>query len=256
MIDSHAHINHPMLACDFNNVVRRAIDAKIRAIINVGYDLQSSKLAVEQAKLKNGFIWASVGIHPHNANTLTDNVLEQLHELALSDAVVAVGEIGLDFYRMISSRDEQLKAFEAQLELACKIKKPVIIHMRNSHEDVLTILKRYSDTLSGILAHCFDSDINMALKFVELGCHIGIAGNVTYKGAEKLREVVRSIPVGKLLTETDSPYLSPIPHRGKRNEPANLVHIVECVAILLSMSPHEVAEITVNNAKSFFRLQQ
>jgi TatD DNase family protein len=254
MVDSHAHLNHPAIRNDIKAVLERAVRQGVQAIINVGYDLSSSEVAVEQATNFNGFVWASVGIHPHNATSLTKEALARLRELASKDVVVAVGEIGLDFYRNLSPEHEQLKAFEAQLELACEVKKPVVIHMRNSASQVVSVMNNYRGLLKGFVAHCFSGDEALVAEFVELGFHIGMAGNITFKSSNELRRVVRSIPLDRLLTETDSPYLAPVPHRGKRNEPAYLVYVVEAIATALGMPSEDVADVTARNAISLFNL--
>lgn len=252
MIDTHAHLNHPMFYDDFMDVVKRSTDCGVQAIINVGYDLPSSDLAIKQAEEFNGLLWASVGIHPHHASSLTSQTVARLREIAKHSLVVAIGESGLDFYRNLSPRDAQIKAFEMQIELACELGKPLIMHMRNSTEDAVRILSRYSKCLVGVVAHCFSGNEQLAMKLIELGCHIGIAGNITYKGAENLRSALRSIPINRLLLETDSPYLAPMPHRGKRNEPSHLRHIAECVSALLNMTLDDLVGVTTQNAIKLF----
>ncbi|MFA4015146.1 MAG: hypothetical protein RUDDFDWM_000219 [Candidatus Fervidibacterota bacterium] len=255
MVDSHAHLNHPAIRGDLEAVLERATERGVQAIINVGYDLSSSEVAVEQAVRFKGFVWASVGIHPHNATSLTKEALARLKELALNDVVVAVGETGLDFYRNLSPKHEQFKAFEAQLELACEVKKPVIIHMRNSASEVLNVVSNYKGLLKGLVAHCFSGDEAIATEFVELGFHIGVAGNITFKSSGELQKVIRSIPLDRLLAETDSPYLAPVPHRGKRNEPAYLMHVVESIATALGMPTKDIADVTARNAVLLFNLR-
>lgn len=254
MIDTHAHLNHPMFSDDFMDVVKRSIDCGVRAIINVGYDLPSSNLAVEQAKEFGGLLWAGVGIHPHHASSLTSQTVAKLREIAMCNFVVAIGECGLDFYRNLSPRDAQVKAFETQIELACELKKPLIMHMRNSAEETVRILSQYAKCLTGVVAHCFSGDEQLAMKLIELGCHIGIAGNITYRGAESLRRALRSVPIDRLLLETDSPYLAPTPHRGKRNEPSYLRHIAECVSGLLNVTLDDLVRVTTQNAIKLFNL--
>ncbi|MCS7252821.1 MAG: TatD family hydrolase [Armatimonadota bacterium] len=254
MIDTHAHLNHPMFYSDFPEVIKRSSDLGLQAIINIGYDLHSSELAIKQALAFSGFIWASVGIHPHHASSFTKGIFERLYELAAHYSVVAIGESGLDFYRNLSPKDAQLSAFEAQIEIACELGKPLIVHMRNASEDTIRILNRYTNRLRGVVVHCFDGNEQLAMRLIEIGCHIGIAGNVTYKGAESLRCVARSIPIDRLLLETDSPYLAPVPHRGKRNEPSYLKHVAERIAVLREVTMDELIGATVRNAVNLFKL--
>lgn len=224
-------------------------------MVNVGYDLETSQLAVEQASMANNVVRASVGIHPHNALSFNEAALNRLRQLASDRFVVAIGETGLDFHRELSPREAQLVAFEGQLELACEVGKPVIVHIRKAFEEAYAILRRYSERLVGIVAHCFGGDKSTAFKFVDMGAYIGIAGNVTYRGANELHEVARSVPIERLLVETDAPYLAPIPHRGKRNEPSYLAHVIERVSELRQMTSEEVAQVTSKNAMSVFRMR-
>ncbi|MFA4028782.1 MAG: hypothetical protein GDYSWBUE_000846 [Candidatus Fervidibacterota bacterium] len=254
MIDTHAHLNHPVFHDDFREVIKRSIDCGVRAVINVGYDLHSSELAVKQAAEFDGLLWASVGIHPHYASSLTNEMSKRLRELAMHELVVAIGETGLDFYRNLSPKDVQLKAFEAQIEIACELEKPLIMHMRDSAEDAVRILSQCAKCLIGVVAHCFSGDEQLAMRLIELGCHIGIAGNITYRSANSLRDALRSMPIDRLLLETDSPYLAPIPHRGKRNEPSNLKHIAEHIATMRSISLDELVIATTQNAIRVFNL--
>jgi TatD DNase family protein len=240
-------------------------------MINVGADLASSQAAVALAEAYPQ-IHAAVGVHPHDAKTLTGEVLEELEALAGHPRVVAVGEIGLDFYRDLSPRDQQRQAFQQQLALASEVGKPVIIHDREAHAEVMAILRHWacpevppeldegrsrrvesSPKPRGVL-HCFSGSLAMAQEAIELGFYISVAGPVTFENARRLRELVRQLPLEKLLVETDCPYLTPHPHRGKRNEPAYVKFVAQEIARVKGLSLEEVACITSDNAQALFAL--
>jgi len=203
-------------------------------------------------------------MHPHDAKTVTGEMLEELGALAGHPKVVAIGEIGLDFYRDLSPRDKQRQAFKQQLALASKAGKPVIIHDRQAHEEVMAILRHWIKGVhqpsvtnhkpAGVL-HCCSGDLAMAQEAIELGFYISIAGPVTFKNARRLHELVRRLPLKKLLVETDCPYLTPHPHRGKRNEPAYVKLVAQEVARIKGLSLEEVARITSDNAQALFALK-
>lgn len=222
-----------------------------RAIV-VGYDLASSESALQIAAQLDG-CWASVGIHPHDAAQCDENALRRLQRLAAQPAVVAVGEIGLDYYRDFSPQEAQWRAFEVQLQLASQLQLPVIIHCRDAYDDLLNMLSRYS--LRGVL-HCFSGEPRHAQRAVEMGWYLGVGGIVTFKNARTLREVVQRTPLENLLLETDSPYLAPAPHRGKRNEPAYIPLVAQMVASLKNVSLQELAAATTRNADRLFSLEE
>jgi TatD DNase family protein len=256
LIDTHTHLDFPQFDDDRERVIERAANAGVRAIVDVGTDLASSQAAVALAEAYSQ-VYAAVGVHPHDAKTLTEEMLEELRALASHPKVVAVGEIGLDFYRDLSPRDKQRRAFQQQLALAREIGKPVIIHDREAHTEVMDILRHWvegSHKSVGVL-HCFSGDLVMAQEAIELGFYISIAGPVTFKNARRLRELVRQLPLEKLLVETDCPYLTPQPHRGKRNEPAYVKLVAQEVARIKELSLEEVARITSDNAQALFALR-
>jgi TatD DNase family protein len=257
LTDTHTHLDFPQFNDDRERVIERASTADVKAIINVGADLASSRAAVALAEAYSQ-VYAAVGVHPHDAKTLTKEVLEELRALASHTKVVAIGEIGLDFYRDLSPRDKQRQAFQQQLALAREVGKPVIIHDREAHEAVMAILRHWvegSHESVGVL-HCFSGDLAMAQEAIELGFYISIASPVTFKNARRLRELVRQLPLEKLLIETDCPYLAPHPHRGKRNEPAYVRLVAEEVARVKMTSLEEVASITTFNALNLFALAE
>ena len=263
LTDTHTHLDFPQFDGDRERVIERAATAGVRAIVNVGTDLASSRAAVALAEACPQ-IYAAVGVHPHDAKTLTGNMLEELRALALHPKVVAIGEIGLDFFRDLSPRDKQRQAFQQQLALASEAGKPVIVHDRDAHSEVMAILRHWacpersrraeSDHRPLGVLHCFSGDLAMAQEAIELGFYISIAGPVTFKNARSLRELVRQLPLEKLLVETDCPYLTPHPHRGKRNEPAYVKLVAQEVARAKGLSLEEVARITSDNAQALFAL--
>ena len=264
LTDTHAHLNSPRFKSDRERVIERAAAAGVKAIINVGASLASSQAAVALAEAYPQ-IYAAVGVHPHDAKTVTKEVLEELRALASRPKVVAIGEIGLDFFRDLSPRDKQRQAFQQQLALASEAGKPIIVHDRDAHSEIMAILRRWacpersrraesSPEPAGVL-HCFSGDLAMAQEAIELGFYISIAGPVTFKNARRLHELVRQLPLQKLLVETDCPYLTPHPHRGKRNEPAYVKLVAQEVARAKGLSLEEVARITSDNAQALFALK-
>jgi len=257
LTDSHAHLNHPEFADDLPAVLRRARDAGVSAIINVGFDEHSSRRAVEMAE-RHQDLWAAVGVHPHDAKTLTPALLDTFRRLAAHPKVVAIGEIGLDFYRDLSPRDVQLEAFRAQIDLAKKCGLPIIVHDRDAHEAVFETIRDNGGDVRGVM-HCFSGDWPFAQRCIEqLGLHIGIAGPVTFgkknpAGAPgSLGEVAKLMPLERLLIETDCPWLAPQPRRGKRNEPAFVVYVAEQVARLRGVSTASVADAATANLDALF----
>jgi TatD DNase family protein len=218
--------------------------------VNIGTNLASSRASVALAE-QYDFIYATVGIHPHDAKTVNQDDLEELRILAHHPKVVAIGEIGLDYYRDYSPRPAQRQAFRDQLALASALGRPVVIHSRDAHDEVLAALQDWEGT--GVL-HTYAAgpkhlDAVMAMDF-----YIGISGPVTYSGAERLRDVAQAVPLDRLLLETDCPYLTPEPHRGKRNEPAYVKYVVEAVAQTRDTSPERIASATTKNTRRLFGL--
>jgi TatD DNase family protein len=259
LIDSHAHINLSNFDKDREQVLARARQGGVRALINVGIDLESSRAALEIAKNHDG-VFSTVGFHPHQASEMGEDELKTLAELAQDEKVVAVGEIGLDFYRNLSPRKSQEEAFRRQLDLAVELRLPVVVHCRQAHREVFDILSGWvKSTLSagrlrrGVI-HCFSGDIELAQRYIEIGFYISLAGSVTYPSAGELVQVAREIPLNKLLLETDSPFLAPQAYRGKRNEPAYVALIAEKVAQVRGVPREVVARAAAKNTISLFRL--
>jgi len=251
LVDSHAHLSFPQFDADREEVIRRARQAGVAAIIEVGADLESSRAAVALAE-QYEWIYATVGIHPHDAATLTSAVLAELRALANHPKVVAIGEIGLDYYRMLSPREAQLRAFEAQLALAAEGQQrpmPVVIHCREALDEVLAMLRGWKGT--GVV-HSYSGGPGRLDEVLALGFSIGLSGPVTFPKSERLRAVAAAVPLERLLVETDCPYLTPEPHRGSRNEPAYVRHVVEAVARARGLDVEAVAGASADNARRLF----
>ena len=250
MIDSHAHLNHPKFARDREQVVERARAAGVDSMVVVGYDLESSETAIKLSEA-DPCLWAAVGLHPHDARLPDDAMLARLRELARHPRVVAIGEIGLDFYRDLSPREQQRDAFRRLIALSQELRLPLIVHDREAHDEVLEILR--SEGASEVVLHCFSADAAIAEQAVALGYYLGIAGPVSYENARKPVEVVAQAPLGRLLLETDCPYLPPLPHRrSERNEPAWLVDIAQRVAEIRGLPVDTVAQVTTANVQKAF----
>lgn len=244
-VDTHCHLD--AIDEEAGAIVRRALAAGVDAIVTVGTDVATSTASVELAGQFDQ-VWAAVGIHPHEAGTFTLNSLAEIRALASRPKVVAIGEIGLDFYRDLSPRDSQIEAFRSQLELAAQCDLPVVIHVRDSFDEVIEVLGEVSPDVRAVF-HCFSGGAVQAQRALELGAYISFAGNVSYPKAESLREAARATPLDRILVETDSPYLSPVPHRGKRNEPAFVKWTGVALADALGIPVEQLAEATSKNAR-------
>ena len=253
LADSHAHLDFPDFDKDRETVIQRAGTAGVKLIINVGCDLVSSRKAV---KLAAGYpsVYAAVGIHPHDAAAAPADYLEQLAELAAAPKVVALGEMGLDFYRDRSPRPIQKKVLREQLDLARRLAMPVIIHDRDAHSELLAVLKKDGLSPAGGVMHCFSGDPDLAREVLALGLYISIAGPVTYPRNKVLRAVAAAVPLGKLLLETDAPFLTPAPWRGQRNEPARIASTADMVAAQRGCAVEELGAACLANTRRLFSL--
>ncbi len=251
MIDTHAHLNDPKFADDLSDVLARAKNAGVERIIVCGYDLPSSHAAVEMAE-RYECIYASVGIHPHDASNFNNDTLAELKELSRHRRVIAIGETGLDFHYNFSPRKAQFEAFRAQVILAGEQSLPLIVHSRESNIETFKELCETTANIYGCVFHCFSGDEEFARKVLSMGFYIGVGGPITYKNSEKLRRVVEICPPDRLLVETDCPYLAPVPYRGKRNEPAYVRYVLEEAARLKGITFGELEKITTTNAHSLF----
>lgn len=249
--DTHAHLDDPRYAKDFQGVIERIQLAGISRVTNVGFDLASSERSVKLAQ-DYDFIYAAIGVHPHDAEGATDETWAKLMLLAKQPKVIAWGEIGLDYYRDLSPRSIQKEVFIQQIKLANQAGLPIVIHNRDAHQDCLEIVKAYPPENGGVF-HCFSGSWEMAKVLLNLGFYLSFAGPVTYKNARHTVEVASQIPMDRILVETDSPYLTPEPRRGKRNEPTYVREIVTKIAELRNLSFEEVASQTMRNAEVIFR---
>lgn len=256
LIDTHTHLATPAFSDDLEAVYERAFAAGVTKQIAIGASdgLASNEAAWRLAQQRPS-TYATLGIHPHEAALFSDTVAQQLVDWAKAEAKVrAWGEIGLDYHYMHSEKTVQIKAFEAQLEIACQLQLPVVIHTREAETDTLRILQAWHARLPAIDVHCFTGTQDFAAALKPLGCFMGVGGILTFKAAEALRQTVADFPLEKMLLETDCPYLAPLPHRGKRNEPGFLPGIAQKLADVKGLSLAEIARITHQNAVSFFGL--
>ncbi len=255
VVDTHCHLDMDVYHDDIDVVIERAIKHRVKHIISIGIDLESSKKAIQLAK-KHNCISATIGVHPHDVDNISSTTYDILGELADThrEHIVGYGEIGLDYFKEYSSVDNQLHHFKNQLALARNLRLPVVIHDREAHDDTLNILKDSGAEKIGGVMHCFSGDIHLANKVLDLGFYISIPGVVTFKNAAALQEVARTVPLESLLVETDGPFLSPVPLRGKRNEPVNVLYTAAYIAELRDISLDELARQTTHNAKKLFNL--
>lgn len=254
-IDTHAHLTFPAFDDDRDEVVRRAHAAGVDCVITVGsgQGITGNDAAVELAS-RESRIFAAVGIHPHDAKQCGADNLCRLAQLLSHERVVAVGETGLDFHYRHSSPEDQRACFRSQLELAQRHDKPVVIHDREAHDDVWSVIEEVGMPRRGGVFHCFSGDAGFARKAVEQGFFISFSGIVTFPNAHALRGAAAAVPLERMLIETDCPYLSPQAYRGKRNEPAYVVHTARAIADVKDIGLHDVARVTSLNARRLFNL--
>ncbi len=249
LFDTHAHLHFPDFAEDLPQVLERARASGVRRVLTIGTDVESSRAAVALAA-REPDVWASVGIHPHDAAGASTEALDEIARLARAPRVVAVGEIGLDWFRDLSPRETQEVAFRRQLELARDAARPVLVHCREAHDEVLQILGETWAPDRGGIMHCFSGDIAIARRCLDLGFLVSLAGPVTYRNARALPEVARWMPGDRLVIETDCPYLPPQAHRGRRNEPAYLALTAAHVADLRGEPLPTLAARLTGNARA------
>jgi len=257
IVDTHAHLDADAFDEDRNEVIARAVDAGVSTIINVGVNLESSKRAVRLAE-EHPEVLAAVGFHPHQADTMKKADIARIGEVAKYPRVVAIGEIGLDFYRNYSPREAQFQALKWQLELALEMDLPVVIHSRQAEKEMLEVLvdwvKRRKDSIrkSPGVIHCFSGDTAIAEQYLKMGFYLALGAYIGYPTSVGAYDVIRSIPQDRLMVETDCPFLAPQSHRGKRNEPAYLPQTVELLAGIRGVPAETVAKETTENAKRLF----
>lgn len=249
LIDVHAHLDDEAFDADRDEVIQKIKEAGM-VVVNAGSDLKTSEFSVEMAQ-KYDFIYVCVGVHPHEAAKAPEDYLETLRQMAKYEKVVAMGEIGLDYYYDFCDKDTQKKVFAEQLALAKELDLPVVVHDREAHQDTLKILQE-----SGIkkgLMHCYSGSYELAGEFMKLGFYFSFGGTITFKNAKRPKEVVSKLPLDKILLETDCPYLTPEPYRGKRNDPTTIEIIAQALANLRGISKEEVEKITTANAQRLFK---
>jgi len=254
LFDTHAHLHFPEFAGDLDAVLERARAAGIVGMVTIGTDRETNPAAVALAE-RLPDVYATVGIHPHDAAEATEADFEALESLARSSAkVVAIGEMGLDFFRDLSPRDIQERVFRRQLGLARRLGRPVVVHCRDAHAEALAVLAEEKVGEMGGVMHCFSADVEVAKRCLDLGLLISIAGPVTYKNARSLPDVARFVPEDRLVVETDCPFLPPHPHRGQRNEPAYIALTAARVAELRGADLDSLGATTTRNAARLFKL--
>jgi len=251
LFDTHVHLNAEQFEEDLTEVITRAKEAGVANMIVVGFDRPTITKAMELVETYD-FLYAAVGWHPVDAIDMTDADLEWIESLAAHPKVVAIGEMGLDYYWDKSPKEIQMEVFRKQIRLARRVKLPIIIHNREATADIITILREEEASLVGGIMHCFSGSVETAKECLEMNFYISLGGPVTFKNAKKPKEVAAEVPLDRLLIETDCPYLAPHPFRGKRNEPAYVKLVAEQIASIKQVSVEEVAHITTENAKKLF----
>lgn len=248
--ESHAHYDDKRFREDREKLLEELLPASgVNHVINIGCDVKSSEMSIRLAD-RYDYIYAAVGVHPHELYDMSSQTIAKLKKLSEHPKVVAIGEIGLDYYYDTHPRELQRFWFRQQLRLAEEVNKPVIIHSREASQETFDIIQSTNVRRGSI--HCYSGSAQMAQDYVKMGFHIGVGGVVTFSNAKKLVETVEAIPIESILIETDCPYLAPNPNRGKRNDSTNLKYIVEKIAEIKNMTPEDVAKITESNAKSLF----
>lgn len=251
--DSHAHYNDSRFDEDREQIINSLKENNVSYVVNIGADMKSSFESIELAE-KYDFIYATVGVHPHDAQNVTEKDLQKIEEMLNHKKVVGLGEIGLDYHYNYSPKDIQIQIFKKQLKICENVTKPVIIHSREACQDVFNIIKE-SNVRNGVI-HAYSGSLELAKEYIKMGYYIGVGGVVTFKNAKKLVDVVKNIPLESILIETDAPYLTPEPFRGTKNNSKYLKQVVEKIAEIKEISTNEVEEITFKNAVEFFKIKK
>ena len=251
LFDTHAHMNDPAFDQDREEMILSLKEKGTGFVMNVGCCLESSKDCIALAEAYP-FVYASVGSHPDSADEVNEEVIENYRRMAQHEKVLAIGEIGLDYYYETVPREIQQKAFRMQMELAKELNMPVIVHERNAHDDGMRIVKEFKG-VTGVF-HCYSGSAEMARQLVNMGWYIGFTGVLTFKNARKAVETAASIPLDRIVLETDCPYMAPEPFRGKRNDPSYLYRMAEQLAQIRGITPEEAAAITTENGKRLYRI--
>ncbi len=254
LTDTHIHLHFPPYEADLSEVIQRAIKGGITRFLNIGTDLEDSRKAIAVAE-QYPEVYAAIGYHPHETKAANAGDLLELEKLLQHPRVLAIGEVGLDYFHDHSPRDVQQKLLQIFLEWYRQYKKPIIIHCRDAYDDLSRILKDFSNVPYRGALHCFSSNAETMKQFLELGFYVAFGGALTYKKNDALREACAACPKDRLLLETDGPYLAPQSVRGKRNEPLYMVETAECAAKLQGMSLEQVADLTTSNARALFGMK-
>jgi len=253
LVDTHCHLDLGQFHDDIDAVIKRAVSGGVVRMIVPGINLDSSRKAVELAR-EHDAVYAAAGVHPHDADKCTGDTFEAIKSICVSeDKVVAIGEVGLDYYRKHSCVDNQRDVFRGFAGLARETGLPLIMHNRDADSDFMGIIEDFTDGIRGVV-HCFSGDAGFLDKILSRGFYVSFAGNITFKKSDNIRELIRSVPLERLLLETDSPYISPEPVRGKRNEPLNVNRLVPVYSGIYGLTPVDIARITTHNANSLFGL--
>jgi len=253
IFDTHAHYDDEAFDEDRESLIASLANNGIARVVNIGADLKGSRASVELAE-KYDFIYAAIGAHPDNAKEIDDAGIALLKELSNNKKVVAIGEIGLDYYWSKDNMEEQKEAFSRQINLARELSLPIVIHSRDAAKDTMDILKEEDAGAIGGVMHCFSYSTEIAREVVDMGLYIGVGGVVTFKNGKKLREALLEVPLDKIVLETDCPYLAPEPRRGSRNSSLNLPYVVKAIADIKGASVEEVMKTTYNNACRMYRI--
>jgi TatD DNase family protein len=253
LIDTHAHLDFPEFFDSIPDTLERADEAGVQTVVTIGIDLESSRKAAALAE-KFDRIYAVAGIHPHDSFAPDESSLKELEDILQRDRVVAVGETGLDYYRNKKPHPVQIDCMRRQIELACKVRMPVVFHIRDAWEDFFRLIPEYVSSLPQSVMHCFSGDWKIARTCLKMGFYLSVPGVVTFAKARDLQDVVARAPLDRLLVETDAPYLAPVPYRGKTNEPAFVLHTARKISELRNEPLEKIAEYTTRNAKTVFRI--
>ncbi len=253
MFDTHAHLCAQQFDTDREQTLRRSLDAGVCLFLEAGTSIQTSRSAIALAQSHEGVVCAA-GIHPHDAKEAPDDFLTELEALLSQPRCVAIGEIGLDYHYDFSPRDVQKQVFDEQLALAAKNNLPVIVHDREAHQDIYNMLSAYKGKLTGVM-HCYSGSVEDAKKYLDMGFYLGFDGPITFKNAHRPIEVAQYVPLERILCETDSPYLTPVPFRGQRNEPMYVKYVVEMLARIKNIPFEQAANATLENGKRLFGIK-
>lgn len=254
LFDTHTHLNDESFDNDRDLLLEKIRNSNVQLLVNIGTNIKTSTESIELAN-KYDFIYATVGIHPHDVINANDDDLEKIITLAENKKVVAIGEIGLDYHYDFTPKEKQIEYFIKQIEIANKLNLPFVVHSRDATKDTHDIIEKYYNGNKFVL-HCYSQNAEMVEKYNKLGAYISFSGSITFKNAKNLQESIKKVPQEKLLIETDSPYLTPIPFRGKRNDPTKIENTAKFISEILNLDYKQICEITFNNGKKFYSIEK